>query len=97
MAHPYPAHHSRLPYTGRHHYFLTFCTHNRESVFLAGAHVSLVRTQILRAAREERFEMTAYCFMPDHMHLIAVGRDELSDACPQRPGGPPVEIPLSRL
>lgn len=80
MAHPYPAHHSRLPYAGRHHYFLTFCTHNREPIFLDGAHVLLVRTQILRAAREQRYEVLAYCFMPNHVHLIAAGRDESSDA-----------------
>src|SRR5687767_7777334 len=80
MAHPYPAHNSRLPYTGRHRYFLTFCTHNREPIFLDGAHVLLVRTQILRAAREERCDVPAYCFMPDHVHLIVAGRDDSSDA-----------------
>jgi|SRR5688572_26025637 len=80
MTHPYPAHHSRLPYAGKHHYFLTFCTSNREPTFLHGANVLLVRTQILRAAREERFEVLAYCFMPDHLHLIASGRGESADA-----------------
>jgi len=39
----------------------------------------LVRTQILRAAHEERFEVIAYCFMPDHVHLIVLGRDDASD------------------
>ena len=80
MAHPYPAHHSRLPYAGRHHYFLTFCTDQRSRVFVEEPRVTLVRAQILRAAREERFEISAYCFMPDHLHLIATGLDEPSDA-----------------
>lgn len=39
----------------------------------------LVRTQILRAAREASFEVTAYCFMPDHTHLVVAGREERSD------------------
>ena len=73
MTHPYPQHHERLPYTGKHHYFLTFCTNQRSPVFVEEAHVALVRTQILRAACEQRFEMTAYCFMPDHAHLIIGG------------------------
>src|SRR6188474_2169398 len=80
MTHPYPPHHERLPYVGRHHYFLTFCANQRGRVFVQEAVVTLVRTQILRAACEERFEITAYCFMPDHAHLIIGGRDESSDA-----------------
>ena len=80
MSHPYPAHDERLPYTGKHHYFLTFSTNHRRPVFLKEAHVVLVCTQILRAAREARFETTVYCFMPDHAHLIVEGRDESSDA-----------------
>ena len=80
MTHPYPPHDKRLPYLGKHHYFLTFCTNQRSAVFVEEACVALVRTQILRAACEERFEMTAYCFMPDHAHLIIGGRDESSDA-----------------
>jgi putative transposase len=80
MAHPYPPHDPRRPYTGRHHYFLTFCTNRRARVFLNETPVTLVCTQILRAAGEERFEIPAYCFMPDHVHLVAAGLDESSDA-----------------
>ena len=60
-----------------HHYFLTFCTDQRHRIFLEESSVSLVRAQILRAAREKRFEISAYCFMPDHLHLIASGCDEI--------------------
>ena len=80
MAHPYPAHTEHLPYTGRHHYFLTFCTDQRHRLFVNESCVALVRTQILRAAREKRFEISASCFMPDHVHLIATGCDESSEA-----------------
>ena len=80
MPHPYPAHDSRLPDIGKDRYFLTFSTDQRTRVFVDDPPVSLVRTQILRAAREIRFEIDAYCFMPDHLHLIARGSDETSDA-----------------
>ena len=76
MAHPYPPRSAHLPYVGRQHYFLTFCTDQRQRAFLEESSVSLVRTQILRAAREKGFEISAYCFM----HLIASGYDESSEA-----------------
>jgi putative transposase len=33
----------------------------------------VVRTQILIAAQACGFEVIAYCFMPDHVHLVAQG------------------------
>ena len=79
MAHPYPSHHDELPYVGKHHYFLTFCTNRKTRFFVDAAKVDLVRTQILRGARECQFALTAYCFMPDHLHLIASGTAENAD------------------
>jgi REP element-mobilizing transposase RayT len=35
-----------------------------------------VWTQFLRAANERGFEITAYCFMPDHVHLTVHGLAE---------------------
>ncbi|MEO8077784.1 MAG: transposase [Acidobacteriota bacterium] len=75
MSHPYPPHHPRLPYTGKHNYFLTFCTEGRAPVFTEHDAVELVLAQILRAARKCAFEITAYCFMPDHLHLLVRGTD----------------------
>ena len=80
MAHPYPPRSEHLPYVGRLHYFLTFCTDQRRRVFLEAVRVDLVRAQIVRAAREIRFEISAYCFMPDHLHLLVSGLEETSDA-----------------
>ena len=80
MAHPYPRRSAHLPYIGQHHYFLTFCTDQRSHFFVHEAPVALVRAQILRAAREIGFEISAYCFMPDHLHLVVSGLDESSDA-----------------
>jgi len=32
-----------------------------------------IRSQFLRCARANDFEILAYCFMPDHLHLVAKG------------------------
>ena len=66
-------------YVGTHRYSLTFCTDRREPVFILEARVELVREQILRASREERFAVIAYCFMPDHVHLLVHGQTEDAD------------------
>lgn len=79
MPHPYPRHQSHLPYIGKHHYFLTFCTEQRRPFFEDDDTVALVRTQILRACRQHDFELTAYSFMPDHLHLVARGVSDTSD------------------
>ena len=68
-----------FPYTGRYRYFLTFCTRNRREVFIAEAPVALVWSQILRAAGECTFNVTAHVLMPDHLHMLAEGVTEGSD------------------
>jgi putative transposase len=35
--------------------------------------VGLVLDQFLRAAQDEKFVIIAYCFMPDHVHLLVEG------------------------
>jgi putative transposase len=80
MTHPYPPHHEQLSYKGKQRYFLTFCTANKATHFREADKVDLVRTQILRAASEQQFALTPYCFMPDHLHLIVSGLSEDSDA-----------------
>jgi len=66
-------------YHGFHRYLLTFCTHRRAPVFTSNASVELVLAQISRAAHEEHFAVLAYCFMPDHLHLLIRGECEASD------------------
>jgi REP element-mobilizing transposase RayT len=41
--------------------------------------VSLVWLQFLRAAKDAGFEIPAFCFMPDHVHLVVVGTSDTSD------------------
>jgi putative transposase len=41
--------------------------------------VDLVLAQISRAAQEQQFAVMAYCFMPDHLHLLVHGESEASE------------------
>jgi len=74
-----PEHLKTFDYLGLHQYFLTFCTDRRRHHFVAQEAVFAVRTQIERAALEQRFALTAYCFMPDHVHLLVEGHAPDSD------------------
>lgn len=54
---------------------MTFCAFDRRPLFASGDIVSAVRDEILRTAIE-RDHAVAYCFMPDHLHLVLQGRTE---------------------
>jgi len=60
-------------YLGYFAYSLTFCTIRRQRLFAEKPAVALVLGQILRTAGERQFELLAYCFMPDHLHLLVQG------------------------
>ena len=59
--------------------FLTISTHARARHFTDPAVVTLVLLQFLQAAASEGFAVIAYCFMPDHVHLVVVGRSATSE------------------
>ena len=69
----YPRHLPAFDYRGPHRYFLSFCTADRHFAFAEAAAVYLVRGQFLRAADRHLFAVLAYCFMPDHLHLLVEG------------------------
>src|SRR5262245_9947351 len=75
----YPEHLRGFDYTGPNRYFLTICTHQRARHFVDGSHVALVSEQFQRASREQAFAVIAYCFMPDHVHLLAEGERDDAD------------------
>jgi putative transposase len=79
MSPNYPHHLRGFGYVGLQRYFLTWCTHERSRTFADKAAVDLTTEQILRAARDEMFALLAYCFMPDHVHLLVEGQAETSD------------------
>jgi len=66
----YPHHLHEFDYRGFYRYFLTFCTRERAPHFTTRAHVELVCAQFQRTCLEEQFAGIAYCFMPDHVHLL---------------------------
>jgi|SoiMethySBSTD1v2_1073268.scaffolds.fasta_scaffold1344325_2 putative transposase len=66
-------------YLGLHQYFLTFCTYERRALFLESDAVVAVRSQIQRAANDQRFAVIAYCYMPDHVHMLVEGQADDSD------------------
>lgn len=63
-------------YVGFFVYFLTFCTFRRRRLFERSGSVDLVLHQILQTSDERQFAVLAYCFMPDHLHLLVQGTEE---------------------
>src|SRR5712691_9588634 len=74
-----PGHLKTFAYVGLHRYSLTFCTDRRRHLFMKADVVGLVLAQISRAATENQFAIVAYCFMRDHVHLLAEGTSDTSD------------------
>ena len=73
---------ARIPafaYLGPHRYFLTFCTCDRRHTFAYADPVDLVMVQFRRTAHQWAFAILAYCFMPDHVHLLVEGTAPTSD------------------
>jgi len=66
-------------YAGYRLYSLTICTCHRAHRFTNQLVVELVQSQILRTATKEGYEVLAYCFMPDHVHLVVAGMREEVD------------------
>ena len=74
-----PGHLKGFSYLGLHRYSLTFCTNERRPLFTDDAVVELVVRQLVRTANEQQFAVIAYCFMPDHLHLLIEGTSDDSD------------------
>jgi putative transposase len=79
MNSPYARH--RLPrpyYLGQGVYFVTICAADRKKLFTDAHLVELLVTTLSDEFRKARFSVDAYCFMPDHCHVL-VG--SLADNC----------------
>ena len=75
----YPQRLKGFSYLGCYRYALRFCTDRRQRLFVEPATVDLVRSQIARSASESAIAVVAYCFMPDHLHLLVEGTSDDSD------------------
>ena len=72
----------RLPgfdYVGLRRYLLTICTWGRRDVFRSDVVVRPVERQLLDTAVRRGFSAYAYCFMPDHLHVLLVAAQENAD------------------
>jgi len=72
----------RLPpaqYVGKQRYLLTICCSQRQQHFADAQNVEQVCKEILRTATANQVAILAYCFMPDHLHLLAEGLTETAD------------------
>ena len=68
-----------ISYKGRGAYFVTTCSHNRQKVFDCPATVDLTLAHFLQSAHRASVEVSAYCFMPDHLHLLATLQSDEGD------------------
>jgi len=68
-------------YLGFYRYFLTICTRDRTRLFIGDESVRLVLMELSRTADDQCFAAIAYCFMPDHVHMLVEGNHPAADFC----------------
>lgn len=61
-----------ISYRGAAAYSLTVCTYKRTRQFVSPVTVDLALAHFLNAAALTGIAVSAYCFMPDHVHLVVV-------------------------
>ncbi len=65
-------------YTGTHAYLITMNTANRLPHFSSAGLVESCLSRLSELAQRHSFDVFAYCFMPDHIHLLLQGTSESS-------------------
>ena len=63
-------------YVGYWRYFVTTCTFEGQRLFVDAAIVDSALSQFFQAGEAEQNEILAYCFMPDHVHVLLDARDD---------------------
>lgn len=66
-------------YSGTYAYFLTILTKDHTAYFKEAEVIDNLIDILIETARSERFDVLAYCFMPDHLHLLVIGKDDKSN------------------
>lgn len=66
-------------YKGLYRYSTTICTQYKKKLFIEDRVVELSLAALKRISVQEEFIVWAYCFMPDHLHLLIEGMKENSD------------------
>jgi putative transposase len=73
---------NRLPrsrYVGQNWYFITACTEEHRPLLSRGQLVEMLLDILQVKCCSCSFNVYAYCFMPDHLHLELVGLSDASD------------------
>jgi putative transposase len=68
-----------VPYVGYQRYFLTACTAQKRPAFETDDVSDACILQLRQSAERYLFAVVAYCFMPDHVHLLTYGTSIQSD------------------
>jgi putative transposase len=76
---PRPGRLEGFPYVGLYRYFLTICAIRPTIPFQNRKVVESVLEQLRHFTAREQFALLAYCFMPDHVHLLVEGLSDGSD------------------
>jgi putative transposase len=66
-------------YKGFWRYFVTIATFGSRPYFEDGRYVESCVVLLKELSVSYNFGMLAYCFMPDHLHLLIEGKEENSD------------------
>ena len=66
-------------YLGYRSFFLTICCYRKRALFNGSEVVESVLQHFLHACDARQFALTAYCFMPDHLHALVAGLRDDSD------------------
>jgi putative transposase len=66
-------------YTGTQAYFITILTKDHTACFKEAEVIGHLINMLIETARSKRFDVLAYCFMPDHFHLLVIGKDDKSN------------------
>ena len=62
-------------YKGSYFYFLTICTNFRKPILTSNEIINKALDILKLASQEFHFQVYAYCFMPDHLHLLLVAKN----------------------
>lgn len=63
-------------YKGQYAYSITICSNNDTQIFTGEQAVKMVLESLYSVCSEEQFQVLAYCFMPDHLHLLLAGEEK---------------------
>jgi putative transposase len=73
VTHQRPTRLNAFAYTGLHRYHVRIGTWDREPHFSVATTVTLAIDHLLHIADSHQFAVHAYCFMPDHVHVLTCG------------------------